>query len=322
MTTATRLSDYKFLIIGGTSKAGTTAVFNYLSNHPQICSFIKETRFFLDSDYPLPSDKRYDKNGSDAYLSFFNGGGSQRHENWRLEATPDYLHSPKTPFAIRNALQNVRFIFILREPVSRLVSWYRFGKSINEIPAHMTFDRYVQVQNENDGRPAAGYRHPAFLALQQGRFSAYLRPFLELFGRSSLHILFYEELQRDPLSLLITICKSVGIDETYFYNYQFNVVNKSVQVRSPRLHRAYFEAKESLRRLVQDAPKTRWLLRQARRGVDRTYSKLNITKSEKVAMSSTTTQFLCSYYGGEASRLRAMLGTEVPWPENPDNSAV
>src|SRR6266513_2759700 len=98
--------NYKFLIIGGTSKAGTTSVFNYLTNHPQICSFTKETRFFLDTDYPLPSDKRYEKNGPEAYLSFFESGGYQPSENWRLEATPDYLYSPSTAHAIRKTLVN------------------------------------------------------------------------------------------------------------------------------------------------------------------------------------------------------------------------
>jgi sulfotransferase family protein len=315
-------SKYRFLIIGGTSKAGTTSVFNYLANHPQICSFIKETRFFLDTEYPLPSDKRYQKNGPEAYLSFFDSGGSQPQENWRLEATPDYLHSANTPYAIRKTLENVRFIFILREPMSRLLSWYRFGRAINEVPSNMTFDEYVQLQKESNGSVAAAYQHPAFYALQQGRYSVYLAPFLELFGKSSIHIGFYEELQRDPLSFISSICRSVGIDETYFQNYSFNVVNRSVQVRSPRLHRAYFEAKEKLRRLVRDAPKARWLLRQVRRTVDVAYAKLNITKSGKLVMSSATEQFLWSYYGNEASHLRKLLGTDVPWPEKRPSSVV
>ena len=44
----------RYLIIGGTTKAGTTSLHAYLSDHPQVCaSSIKETRFFLDRDYPL-----------------------------------------------------------------------------------------------------------------------------------------------------------------------------------------------------------------------------------------------------------------------------
>src|SRR5262245_41423321 len=130
-------SDQRFLIIGGASKAGTTSVFDYLAKHPQICpSRAKETRFFLDEDYPQPSEKRYYRDGPEAYLSFFakNGG---READWRLEATPDYLYSPNTPRLIRQTLPNVQFIFILREPCSRLLSWYRFGQARNFIPLRM-----------------------------------------------------------------------------------------------------------------------------------------------------------------------------------------
>ena len=59
MTLATKFQGESFLIIAGASKAGTTSVFNYLANHPQICASVaKETRFFLDLDYPLPSELR------------------------------------------------------------------------------------------------------------------------------------------------------------------------------------------------------------------------------------------------------------------------
>ena len=85
----TDLSDHRFLIIGGTSKAGTTSVFNYLASHPQICaSEEKETRFFLDLDYPLPSELRSEREGALAYLRFFVEAQRQSGEAWKLEATP------------------------------------------------------------------------------------------------------------------------------------------------------------------------------------------------------------------------------------------
>ena len=53
-------ADYRYLIIGGTTKAATTSLFIYLADHPSICAATyKETRFFLSSDYPLPSKYRY-----------------------------------------------------------------------------------------------------------------------------------------------------------------------------------------------------------------------------------------------------------------------
>jgi Sulfotransferase domain len=319
MKAVTPFSDYEFLILGGTSKAGTTSVFTYLENHPQIiCSSVKETGFFLDSDYPHPSEKRYQKNGLQAYLSFFESEGSQPQGNRRFEATPGYLYSRNTPDVIRKTLANVRFIFILREPVSRLLSWYRFGQSLNEIPSRMTFDDYVALQKEIGDSFQNRYPHQAFGALRQGRYSTYLERYFEVFGASSIQVLFYEELRRDPFSFMVKICRSVGIDETYFQGYTFKVANKGWQVRSQRLHRAYYEANRKLGGPARRTPKPlRRLLRQIQRGVQAAYGKLNVTTEKKVAMSPSTKDFILSYYQDEPARLREMLGIEVPWPSNP-----
>jgi hypothetical protein len=187
----TRFSDQRFLILGGTSKAGTTSIFNYLAGHPQICSSTKETRFFLDADYPLPSRKRYGNDSLETYLSFFDAENRHSTDKWKLEATPDYLYSENAAEAIRGSLANVRLIFVLREPVSRLLSWYRFGQSINEIPSKMTFDAYVALQEKIGDTFPDEYRHPAFAALRHGCYSLYLRRFFDVFGAPSMWIIFY-----------------------------------------------------------------------------------------------------------------------------------
>ena len=44
----------EYLIIGGSTKCATTSLFNYLGDHPEICPAIyKETRFFLNPEYPV-----------------------------------------------------------------------------------------------------------------------------------------------------------------------------------------------------------------------------------------------------------------------------
>src|SRR5947199_9809161 len=103
MKSSAKFSGYRFLIIGGTSKAGTTSVFNYLAGHPEVCPAEKETRFFLDADYPLPSKRRYQENNSETYWSLFQSGPQ---ENWRFEATPDYLYSANSAGAIHKTLPN------------------------------------------------------------------------------------------------------------------------------------------------------------------------------------------------------------------------
>ncbi|MBA3830911.1 MAG: sulfotransferase [Chthoniobacterales bacterium] len=316
MSIPTDFSDRRFLIIGGTSKAGTTSVFNYLAGHPQICATeAKETRFFLDADYPLPSAKRYYKDGPGEYLSFFDFAKEPRGEAWSLEATPDYLYSPNAPRLIRETLPNVRLIFFLREPISRLLSFYQFGKQINEIPQAMTFDQYVNLQRTGSGAYSSrGYCHPAYRALQHGRYSTYLSRFLEVFDRSAIYVAFYEELKCDARLFMVSICQWAGIDWRYFRDYRFEVTNQGVKMRSPRLNQVYYEAKQKARRLVRNRVGLRSILGQVGAKVNVIYRKMNVTNRNEVLISRSTEDFLSRYYGEEAARLKKMLGIEAPWP--------
>jgi hypothetical protein len=86
-----------------------------------------------------------------------------------------------------------------------------------------------------------------------------------------------------------------------------------VQVRNPRLHRNYFEAKEKLRGYVRSRPWVRRMLRGIGHRVDAAYNSMNLTQGEKPAMSPATAEFLRQYYEEEASRLKQLLGMEPPW---------
>lgn len=67
------VADHQYLIIGGTPKAGTTSLYKWLSDHPDVCpSSLKETRFFLDWDYPLSSSAQYNGKNLEQYAVFLN----------------------------------------------------------------------------------------------------------------------------------------------------------------------------------------------------------------------------------------------------------
>jgi hypothetical protein len=307
LNVTTAFTEQKFLIIAGTSKAGTTSVFNYLAKHPQVsATTTKETRFFLDADYPLQSELRCHKDGLPAYLSFFSDTVG---DLWRLEATPDYLYSPGTARRIHDTLPNARLVLLLRDPVSRLTSFYRFGQSMGEIPQSMTFDDFVRVQ-----RNPPELRHPAFHALRHGRYSGYLQPFLDAFGRASIHVDFHENLTRAPLELMRRLCRFAGIDSIFYDDYSFEIANKGVTVRSPGLHNAYWRTKQKIRSRMQSAPRIRAVMRTIGARMDAIYDQANVTVGSKISMSSSTADYVRLYYSQEAVLLHDLLGLEVPWP--------
>lgn len=310
-------SKSKFLIIGGASKAGTTSVFNYLTAHPQInASTAKETRFFLDEEYPLPSRRHSPGYDINLYLPFFDNEKGSDRICWKLEATPDYLYSAGTASRILELLGPVRFIFILREPVSRLKSFFRFGQQMNVVPSGMSFDQYVDLQWKNpDAWLAEPFRHPAFAALQHGEYSKYLRPFLDIFGREAVYIKFYDELLRDPAEFMMSICRWCEIDQGYFRNHNFEVSNKSVKVRNQRLHRLYFETRQRASEWLADQPRIHSAVREVGRAASQAYRKMNVTKEDEIEMARSTADFLSSYYAEKNVCLRELLGMKIPWNE-------
>lgn len=59
----------KKIIISGSTKSGTTALYKYLERHPDVeTPFTKETRYFLDPIYPLP---RTNYNSSEGFADLF-----------------------------------------------------------------------------------------------------------------------------------------------------------------------------------------------------------------------------------------------------------
>lgn len=113
----------RFCIILGAAKAGTTSLFNYLAQHPEIlpCGN-KEPNFF---------SKYYDK-GYDWYLSLWNNDTIEN--KLLLEATVNYTNSPSFPDVSTNMLEfhrnyhvPMKFIYIMREPIERIESHYSYN---------------------------------------------------------------------------------------------------------------------------------------------------------------------------------------------------
>lgn len=324
MKTSNRsVSDYQYLIIGGTTKAATTSLFSYLGDHPSICAAsYKETRFFLSSDYPLPSKYRF-SGDAEVYNQLFS---DCQEKQIRLESTPDYLYCSSALERIAGLLPKAKLIFSLREPISRIISWYRFAVQIGRLPNNLSIDEYVDrlfEVTENNGDESVqeitvDSNEQVDLAqfmqvLPQGRYAEYLIEYIDHIGKDRIHTIFYEDLSRNPLNVMKELCHFSGLDSAFFDDYTFNVTNRTETMRSPDFHQKYRSFRFQVRRWTHNKPVIHKTLRAIRKRIEPFYMRLNTRSSERVALSEKTQTRLVDYYRQDVDKLAELLGKRPPW---------
>jgi hypothetical protein len=129
-----------FLIIGA-QKAATTSLFSYLNLVPHVNGSKNKEIYFFDRDY------NYEK-GLDWYHQHFKSF-SVSSKNRYFEATPNYLYYPWVAERIYNYNRDLKFIIVLREPVSRAYSAWNMYKGFFESGEFYRIKKGIRHGEEN-----------------------------------------------------------------------------------------------------------------------------------------------------------------------------
>lgn len=303
------MDNNKYLIIGGSTKCGTTSLFHYFEFHPQVCPCsMKESRYFWANEYPLAGVVKDLKNHS-SFNSLFPKCDSGK---LRLEATPDYLYSQASASAIKSELINCKFAFILRDPIERLLSWYKFARLNGLIEDSVSVESYIRQQFEKKTNNSS----QEYRSLEQGKYYSYINSYLEKFGKENILITFYEDLSSDPRTFCQSICEFAGIQPDYFEGYDFKIFNKSIANKSVGAHQLFRKLKRTVR------PATRLLhssfrkhLKKAGYQFEKAYTTVNKSnETNEINIEPTTYSDLLKYYAPEVNKLESLTGKVPPWP--------
>jgi hypothetical protein len=202
-----------FLIIGA-AKSGTSSLYGLLRQHPQVfMSKKKEINFF-------GSDNNFQK-GWDWYESFFAGSESALAIG---EATPAYTsrtENPKVVKRIADSLPGIKMIYIVRHPIRRIESFWRFrfikapDLSIN------------QMVREESLKP---------WHIDRSRYWFQLSAYREYFRDDQILVLFFEDFKADPVRTLRQCFEFIGVDPTIEISSPNKIYNKTsssiVEVKS------------------------------------------------------------------------------------------
>jgi hypothetical protein len=194
-----------FIVIG-TAKGGTTALYWYLAEHPEVfMSRVKETNFFawnLDDQgrlrYGDPDVHRFPVKTMEEYEALFAEAGAATAIG---EASPLYLEAPEVAARIRATLPDVRIVCTLRHPVDRAYSDYlmyirRRGRAFDAA---------------RDLSPSAAWAQPGSRWMQVSRYQGQLARYYEAFPRDRIHVLLFDDIRKSATAATQGVYRFLGV---------------------------------------------------------------------------------------------------------------
>jgi hypothetical protein len=264
------------LIVIGAQKCGTTSLHSYLDLHPEISmSREKETDFFL----------WHEDRGPEWWQNQFRPGARIRGES--STGYTVYPLAPWVPQRIARAQPDARLIYLVRDPVDRLISAY----------VHLV------AAGHTDRSPAEVFTHPQLAEsdlVYRGLYAMQLDRYLEHFEREQILVLEHRELLEHREATLRRAFRHLGVDEE-FSSPRFSVQhNPSGALRrgvGPARGRSPFELVERLGRLPRPL-----------RGVAQ---RILTRPTDRPVVDAELRRELGSHFTDDAARLRALTGLEL-----------
>lgn len=225
-------------MIIGAARSATTSLCRILASHPDIgFSSIKEPQFFSKDDW---------RNHADHYHTLFikeaklYGEGSTNYTKYPFFNTK--IHAD-----IFNYNPNMKFIYIMRHPVDRMISHYRFaverGYTSNEI------------NNEVLGNK---------IYLETSKYYSQIKHYIDQFGKESVKLIFFDEFKNDPKKIMDEVFEFIGI-----HSFEF----------SPKLAHSNKSWSGVIGHKKYDAPKT--IIAKIKKGLHIVYRQLKPNRKLK-----------------------------------------
>lgn len=282
-------------IIAGTEKAGTTSVFSWLAQHPEVvASRRKETNFFRSAGGTL-----------DDYAAHF---PTARGARVVVEASPAYLgEAAEVVPRMRALVPEVKLLFILRDPVERFLSSFHFHHKKLNLPEELGFSEYLDAcLSYAEGRSAAVDIGDWYLkVLEFGCYARYLQQYYDAFPREQIRVAFYNDLRGDPRGFMEDLGDFLGLEPSHWASADFQPVNVTFSGRSRVLHRLAIMVNDRLEPLLRPRP-------GLKTAVVNVYKRLNAAKEGYDGMPASDRARLEAFYAPHNRELTKLLRTPLP----------
>ncbi len=187
-----------FLIIGA-QKAGTTALYHLITQHPRIVKRRGEIHFFDWS---------------------FKRGVAWYKQQFPLRPSPEYLVGEKSPYymfhplvaeRVHSLYPKVKIMLLLRNPVDRAYSQY--WHNIRNNNESLTFAEAIEAEPSRlEGVAPNSYNHRNYSYLARGVYVDQIKSWLDLFPKEQILVLSAAELRKNPRDVLNSVFSFLGLN--------------------------------------------------------------------------------------------------------------
>ena len=279
-------------IIVGAPKAGTTSLYHYLSDHPQVfmstpkevdffsCEEIESQRLYFN-DFKVKSLSEYEK--------LFD---SVTNEKAIGEGSVSYLFYPDTPLKIKECLPEVKIIIMLRVPLSRGFSHYLMDHRLGLVD--ISYDAIVSQDSEHEKQHLYYQQY-----VELGLYYKQVKRYFDVFGRQSVKIYLQEDLQNNPDKVIRDLYGFLDIDHSYNpdLSRKHNVFSMP---KNKLIHKLY--AVHTIRRLSSKLFPER---------LKKTIKNLLFERGRKPVLSTEIRDCLIDIYSEDVQMLEKLIGRDL-----------
>lgn len=301
-------------IIGGARRAGTTSLFYWLSQHPDIylpqitdIDFFIEKRLFTTKWQDGEEDiKQWENTFSLKVYDQLLANASGFKAIGQKDA--DLLHWIPSHERLARYLPDCKFIFTLRNPIQR--AWSQYWNEVGKGREILTFEEAFNIENKRIQHNAYARLHLSYVS--HGFYDIYLESFLSYFPRSQIKIITLEDAKTNPEQTLKEVLEFLDVNPdfiipngavAYNRNSTFLLRKWANNTVFKSLDQVYMRLVKRLTVFIKD-PEQRRLMRG-------TFSHVFRHSSEDMTMTQETRTKLAEIYKPHIQNLEQLLGREL-----------
>ena len=223
----------------GAQKSATTSIYDWVAQHPQACGplSLKDAPIFFNStdiETSLSS-------AQPEYLA----SGFQNDTKVVLQGWVQYMYYPDALINIRTNSPTAKLIVVLRNPIDRAISAYRFFKKLGR--EHLSFREALDCEPERQNGTFEERNDLTYV--DHGLYVSQLKELFKIFESQNVFITFFDDVQERPHTVVADLYKFLDLNSDF--KPDFSAQNITGIQRFPWLDRALSRPSPARRLIVK-----------------------------------------------------------------------